>query len=219
MELSEILQQPEGFTPPEVTVKIEKVYEYKSGESDRGPWSFQDLQVSGGRLKLKGLPEFPKMREGMTVTLKANSSKQHGLTGMKVNHEEYQGKTYDKLLITNSCKWEWAEPARNGHQIPAQSTQAPRNEPQSIQWYVDHLLSVAAITNQITTVLGITEQAPIQACFATICIDAQKQGLNLPKTLPNVPLEAVIKEVNSEQAERSAIEEEPSDWADGGAPF
>ena len=202
MELSEILRQPEGFTPPEVTVKIEKVYERKSGESSNGPWSFQDLQVTGGRLKLKGLPEFPKAREGMTVTLKANSSKQHGLTGMKVNHEQYQGKIYDKLVITSSCKWEWAEPSRNGHSTPQGNGHAPREtriEHDSMDGYIDHLMSVAALSNQITTVLGINEPAAMQACFATLCIDTKNRGILLPKSLPKV-VESELEEV------------EPSDW-------
>jgi hypothetical protein len=120
MELKDILKQPDGFTPPDVTVKIEKVWDYKSGTSDKGEWSFQDIQVVGtnGRLKLKGLPEFPKDREGMTVTIKAHSSAQHGLTGLKVAHEEYQGKTYDKLIINKSAKWEFVNPNAAPAQTP-----------------------------------------------------------------------------------------------------
>src|SRR5688500_17251522 len=122
MDLATILKQPSGFTPPEVTVKIEKVYEYKFGTSEKyGDWSFQDVQVVGGRLKLSGFPELPADREGMALTIKAHQSKQHGLTGMKVAHEEYNGKTYDKLVVTKSAKMEWGNPAEtapsngNGH--------------------------------------------------------------------------------------------------------
>ncbi len=131
MELQEILSQVDGFTPPSVTVQIEKVFPRKAGTSDKGDWSFQSVKVSGGELKLKNLDELPSDRVGAKVTLKAFSSPKHGLTGMKVAHEEYQGKTFDKLVITPTCIWEWAEPGKsngNGHHAPASAPQAARSE-------------------------------------------------------------------------------------------
>lgn len=208
MELSEILKQPDGFTPPDVTVKIEKVYDYKSGHGDNGPWSFQNLQVTGGKLKLKGLPEFPTMREGQTVTLRANQSRQHGLTGMKVSHEQYQGKTYDYLLITNSAKWEWA----NG-QPATQPTLPSPAKGMDVSSYVDHLLSCASLANQVTTLLGIQDEAAMQASFATICIDTKNRGILLPKDLPASPLNA---EPEPPQAEAP---EPPENWTDDDVPF
>lgn len=185
MELSEILAQPEGFTPPSATVKIKKVWEYKSGIGENGSWSFQTVEVEGGRLNLKNLAEFPKSREGQTVILRANQSKQHGLTGIKVNHREYNGKTYDQLVITNSCKWEWG-PNQIGASAPsAPSATAYQAKPEmGIREYMDHLLSVAGLTNQVTDILGVRDEQGIQACFATLCIDAKNRGIVLPKALP-----------------------------------
>lgn len=192
MDLQEILAMPEGFTPPSVTVKIEKVFAYKSGDSEKGPWSFQDIQVVGGhKLKLKGLGrEFPAERVGQTVTIRANSSPQHGLTGMKVVHENYQNKVYDKLIITPSAKWEWGASNGNGTQQsvaakPTQPVDAGRSE--AVQ-YADHLLGCAELANVIVGQLMVEDQAAIQACFATICIDTKNRGILLPgpKTLPRV---------------------------------
>lgn len=194
MDLAQILQQPEGFTPPDVTVTIDKVYPYKDGEGTNGPWSFQDIAVrGGGKLKLKNLMrEFPESRVGMTVTIKANQSKQHGLTGLKVAHEEYQNKTYDKLIITPSARWEWAEPGKeqsNGH-APAQAPQAATNGHSSDTTYDDHVLACAELAGVVTAKLGITDPAAMQACFATICIDTKdRRFLLTPKTLA-VPAEA-----------------------------
>ncbi len=207
MELSDILKQVDGFTPPDVTVKIEKVWDYKSGTSDKGEWSFQDIQVFGtiGRLKLKGLPEFPKDREGMTVTIRANQSKQHGLTGLKVAHEEYNGKTYDKLVITGSAKWEFAAPTSNGNSQPA-ATQSnghtkleltyapPMND---VQPYAAHLLGCAALAGEIAGVLKVTDGAALQACFATICIDTKNRGILLPKPNGNGHSEPEPEQGNS----------------------
>lgn len=183
MELSEILAQPEGFTPPAVTVKIKKVWPRKSGENNNGPWSYQNVEVEGGRLKLKNLPEFPKAREGQTVKLNANQSKQHGLTGIKVNHEEYNGNTYHQLVITNSCKWEWGQLSTNGSTAPKSSPAASET---SIEAYTAHLLSCAALTNQLTGLLGISDEQAMQACFATVCIDTKNRGVLLPKNLPGL---------------------------------
>ena len=185
MELAEILRQPEGFTPPAVTVTIEKVFAYKSGESENGPWSFQDVQVTGGKLKLKGLGrELPAERVGQTVTIRANQSKQHGLTGLKVAHEEYQNKTYDKLVITSSAKWEWAVGATNGN--GASASGPTQNGVLDSTAYADHLLSCAELATVVTAKLLVDDPQAVQACFATICIDTKNRNILLPKpkTLP-----------------------------------
>lgn len=183
MELSEILAQPEGFTPPNVTVKIKKVWDYKAGVGQNGSWSFQTVEVEGGRLKLKNLAEFPKAREGQSVTLRANESKQHGLTGIKVNHEQYNGKSYHQLVITNSCKWEWAgQPTQNGASAQSARQSHPDNT-FSTKEYIDHLLSCAFVTKLVTEQLKIEDQQAVQSCFATICIDTKNRGIVLP---PNV---------------------------------
>lgn len=206
MQLTEILKQPEGFTPPDVTVKVEKVYDYKSGESEKGPWSFQDVQVTGGgRLKLKGLPEFPKDREGMTVTIKAHSSAQHGLTGLKVAHEQYNGSTYDKLLITKSAKWEFVNPSSestngNGSTGKRELTYAPPTG--DVEPYMAHLFGCAALAGQVAGLMKVTDDQALQACFATICIDTKNRGILLPKT-------------NSTKVELSSDDKEE----DNGVPF
>jgi len=183
MNLAEILKQPEGFTPPDLTVKIEKVYEYKSGENDNGPWSFQNVQVTGGKLKLKGLPEFPETRIGQTVTLRAHSSKQHGLTGLKVNHELYKGKTYDQLVVTNSAKWEWGAVSTNGNSS-ASSTKELTTEPTDGN-YEQHILACAKLTEDVSGLLALSEPAAVQACFATICIDTKNRNVLLrPSAVP-----------------------------------
>lgn len=211
MELTEILKQPDGFTPPDVTVKIEKVYERKSGESDNGPWSFQDLQVTGGRIKLKGLPEFPRAREGQTVTIRANSSKQHGLTGLKVQHELYQGKTYDKLIVTSSAKWDFAANG-NGNQTPQGKPELTVERSVGIEGYVDHLISCAGLASQITSILGVGDQAAMQAAFATICIDTKNRGILLPKEIkPVVPINEPVEPVEPEPEHGDAWEPPQND--------
>jgi hypothetical protein len=196
MDLNEILEQPEGFCPPSVTITVDKVFAYKHGESDQGEYSFQDIKaMGGGTIKLKNLlREFPESRVGQTVTIKANQSKNHGLTGLKVVHEAYQGKTYDKLIVTPSAKWEWGSANGNGAQPiaaakPTQDIATIRSDSQvSETVYQDHILSCTELANVVVAQLEITDPAAIQACFATICIDTKNRNLLLPKpkTLPLV---------------------------------
>lgn len=183
MDLAEIMKMPEGFTPPDVTVTVDKVFAYKSGEGENGPWSFQDVQVKGGgKLKLKGLMrEFPSDRVGQTVTIRANQSKQHGLTGLKVAHEEYQNKTYDKLIVTSSAKWEWGAGSTNGHATTHGAASSTQNGAPDDAAYTDHLLSCAELANLVTAKLEIEDSQAVQACFATICIDTKNRNILLPK--------------------------------------
>lgn len=209
MQLAEILKQPEGFTPPDVTITIDKVWDYKSGMGDNGPWSFQDIQVAGGgRLKLKGLPQFPSDRAGQTVTIKANQSKQHGLTGLKVAHEEYNGNTYDKLVITKSAKWEFANPSANGNSTHAGGSSNGKkeltydNSPTSgVEPYMAHLFGCAALAGQVAGLLKVKDEQALQACFATICIDTKNRGILLPAP-------------NSNGASKAEADEPPPDWVD-----
>lgn len=222
MELSEILKQPDGFTPPSVTVKIKKVWPRREGTNDNGAWSFQNVEIEGGgRLKLKTLPEFPKAREGQTVTLRANESKQHGLTGIKVNHEQYNGQTHHQLVITNSCKWEWG-PSQNGASTPAPSGTNHGAEIIGIREYMDHLLSCASVTNQVTELLGISDEQAMQACFATICIDTKNRGVLLPKNLPGLTATTEKSQQSDpyEDAPKSIVDDSdlPDDY-DEAVPF
>lgn len=226
MELATILQQPDGFTPPDVTVTIEKVWDYKHGDNDNGPWSFQDIQVAGssGRLKLKGLPAFPKDREGMTVTIKANQSKQHGLTGLKVAHEPYNGKTYDKLVITPSAKWEFANPSSNGNSTPASSNGKKEltydTAPSSgVEPYMAHLFGCANLANHVAGLMKVSDQSALQACFATICIDTKNRGILLPAPNGNgVKTEqcehGISLMANCRECYKATTGEPPPDWVD-----
>lgn len=183
---------PDGFTPPSVTVTIEKVFKRTAGEGDNGTYSYQDVAVVGGKLKLKNLDPFPEDRIGETVTLKAYSSPKHGLTGMKVAHEEYQGKIYDKLVITPTCEWVWAEtnkngsnghPATNGNGAAPKAQNAPAQRTSQPAFNLEsHLLACAEIADSIATRLSLADDSARQACFATVCIDAQRHNVILGTT-------------------------------------
>lgn len=213
MTLSDILQQPEGFTPPGIKVRVVRVYDQKSGEGEKGPWSFQDVEVedsSGkGRLKLKNIEPLSSDRQGKELILTANQSKQHGLTGLKVLHEQYQGKTYDKIVVTSSAQWTWetnghAEPTKPAYTAVAHPPITPTVERKGTDWFGVHLLACADLAVKVADRLGIQSDEARQACFATLCIDAQKHGVVLDGQEPPQPVAASPTAYNSVNEKREA---------------
>lgn len=211
MNLTEILAQPEGFTPPGIRVRILRIFDHKSGESEKGPWSFQDIEVgdsSGrGRLKLKNCDALPTDREGKELILTANQSKQHGLTGMKVSHDEYQGTTYHKLIVTPSAQWTWET---NGTKPATQPALAPvpKLERNGTEWFGAHLVACAELAVKVADQLGLKSDDARQACFATLCIDAQRRdvildGQELPELVTISPQLSAIEVPRGFQKEGS----------------
>jgi hypothetical protein len=140
---------------------------------------------------------------------------------LKVNHEQYKGQTYHQLVITNSCKWEFAGGSQNGQSTTQANGNGPiiaRDTETDVAGYIDHLMSVADLANQITAVLEIDDPAALQACFATLCIDTKNRGIVLPKKLPSV----VQASVERDDAPEDPYENAPppgDDFTDDDIPF
>lgn len=111
MKLHEIMQQPSGFTPPSIDVEITKVGKYRSGTSEHGEWSFQNVEVSDGSgtayLSLKSIGEMPASKIGKMARISCKHSSKHGLTGLRVQHDEKNGKKYSSIVVTSSALWTW----------------------------------------------------------------------------------------------------------------
>jgi len=88
--------------------KITKLYPPKKGESDRGPWSFQNVFLKdpdGDEIKatLKDRDELPKAFTGKDVIILSSKSEKHGWVGVKAKDDEYNGKTTRVLWITKAA--------------------------------------------------------------------------------------------------------------------
>src|SRR6266404_4021562 len=53
--------------------------------------------------------------------------------------------------------------------------------------YAEHLKACAEIANEVMTILGVRDDAARQACFATICISADRHGLFMEPVHQNGP--------------------------------
>lgn len=84
--------------------KIVKRFDRKSGETDKGPWSFENVEITDGKhsvtVSLKNREPLPKhFKVGSLILITAKEG-DRGWTGMKAVDEEYQGKTYRKIRVT-----------------------------------------------------------------------------------------------------------------------
>jgi len=93
-----------GQILPMITGKLVNLWERKSGENDRGGWSFQRGYIAAPDgtkvpLQLKDREELPQSWRDKTITITSKDG-QKGLNGIKVIDEEYNNETQRKLRIT-----------------------------------------------------------------------------------------------------------------------
>lgn len=120
VSLSDALKSDPGEQLPAVRGKVNKVGKYFSGESAKGPWSFQtvtlDDSTAKAEVKFKGREAFGPSVVGKVMFIVANNG-ERGLTGVRVEDDEYQGKVTRIVLVTPSAevtfgKGDWAEVAK-----------------------------------------------------------------------------------------------------------
>jgi hypothetical protein len=105
--LAEALKMDPGEQLPAIRGKVVKVGKYFSGESAKGPWSFQTLVIDEGGtkadVKFKGRDQIAPDAVGKVAFVVANNG-ERGLTGLRVEDDEYNGKTTRIVLVTPSAE-------------------------------------------------------------------------------------------------------------------
>lgn len=106
VSVKEALGYGSGEVIPSIKGRLSEVWPRKSGTNANGEWSIQNLTIKddGGELKLMvtGRDEIPKTHKGRLVYLSCKEGDK-GMTGLKVEDEEYRGKTTRKLKVTPSA--------------------------------------------------------------------------------------------------------------------
>ena len=132
--LAEALKMDPGEQLPAIRGKVVKVGKYFSGQSAKGPWSFQTLTIDDGGtktdVKFKGRDQIAPDAVGKVAFVVANNG-ERGLTGVRVEDDEYNGKTTRIVLVTPSAEltfgkgdWNTETPAK-----PAAAKQTSDPEP------------------------------------------------------------------------------------------
>lgn len=92
---------------PAVRGKVLKVGKYFSGQSAKGPWSFQTVTLEDGGtkadVKFKGRDQFDGSAVGKVMFVVAHNG-ERGLTGVRAEEDEYNGKISRIVLVTPSAE-------------------------------------------------------------------------------------------------------------------
>ncbi len=83
--------------------KLTALYKPKTGESQRGPWSFQNGEVTDGQGKikivLKNRPELAQTWKNRTICFMSNEDGGNGLIGITTNDNDFKGRITREVMI------------------------------------------------------------------------------------------------------------------------
>jgi hypothetical protein len=196
-----------------VTGKVTKLWEPKTFNGPKGEFVIQggDIEIDG---QTYGLKFFNNTQEqsikGNVVTL-SSVRRKHGLTGVSLEHESYDGKNgkvdRDIIKVTASGKIEFDRPSEE----PARVTSTPKvivtdnpekalDEIVEMHQYIDSLVRMAYLGK-------ITDEETLRSYVSSVFIEANRKGIHYSSKV-----EAPKKE------EPKAEEFDPKDWASAIVP-
>lgn len=200
-----------------VTGKVTKLWEPKTFNGPKGEFVIQggDIEIDG---QTYGLKFFNNTQEqslkGNVVTLSSVRGK-HGLTGVSLEHESYDGKNgkvdRDIIKVTATGKVEFQnkneEPPRVASSATPKSivTDNPEQELDKIvetHLYIDSLVRMAYLGK-------VTDEETLRAYVSSVFIEANRKGISIGKS-----------ELKSEPKvdEPKPAELDPKDWASAIVP-
>ena len=108
LTIKEIHELSLGEIIPAFEGKVIKVYDQKTGVSDYGPWYLQNLIVEDdtGHVQVTwgGEDAFDGGAEGTLYRFESSETKKHGLQGVKWEVRNVNGKRYEGVKLTATCK-------------------------------------------------------------------------------------------------------------------
>jgi hypothetical protein len=195
-----------------VTGKVTKLWEPKTFNGPKGEFVIQggDIEIDG---QTYGLKFFNNTQEqsikGNVVTLSSVRGK-HGLTGVSLEHESYEGKNgkvdRDIIKVTATGKVEFDRPSEE----PARVTSAPKvivtdnpekalDEIVEMHQYIDSLVRMAYLGK-------ITDEETLRSYVSSVFIEANRKGIHY-----STKTEAPKKEEPKEELN-------PDDWGSAIVP-
>jgi hypothetical protein len=196
-----------------VTGKVTKLWEPKTFNGPKGEFVIQggDIEIDG---QTYGLKFFNNNQEqslkGNVVTLSSVRGK-HGLTGVSLEHETYDGKNgkvdRDIIKVTATGKVEFQnqneEPPRVASTPKSIVSDNPEQELDKIvetHLYIDSLVRMAYLGK-------VTDEETLRAYVSSVFIEANRKGISIGKSEPK----------SQPKAEEPA-ELDPKDWASAIVP-
>jgi hypothetical protein len=191
-----------------VTGKVTKLWEPKTFNGPKGEFVIQggDIEIDGNTYGLKFFNNTQEQSiKGNVVTLSSVRGK-HGLTGVSLEHESYEGKNgkvdRDIIKVTATGKVEFDQPSEE----PARVTSAPKvivtdNPEQELDkivemhQYIDSLVRMAYLGK-------ITDEETLRSYVSSVFIEANRKGIHYSS------------KAEAPKKEEPKVEElDPADWA------
>jgi len=190
-----------------VTGKVTKLWEPKTFNGPKGEFVIQggDIEIDG---QTYGLKFFNNTQEqsikGNVVTLSSVRGK-HGLTGVSLEHESYDGKNgkvdRDIIKVTATGKVEFDRPSEE----PARVTSTPKvivtdnpekalDEIVELHQYIDSLVRMAYLGK-------ITDEETLRSYVSSVFIEANRKGIHYSTKAEAPKKEEPVKD-----------EADPDDW-------
>jgi len=199
-----------------VTGKVTKLWEPKTFNGPKGEFVIQggDIEIDG---QTYGLKFFNNTQEqsikGNVVTLSSVRGK-HGLTGVSLEHESYEGKNgkvdRDIIKVTATGKIEFDRPSEEPARVTSTSksivTDNPEQELDKIvetHLYIDSLVRMAYLGK-------VTDEETLRAYVSSVFIEANRKGIHYSSKV-----EAPKKE---ESKAEEPTELNPADWGSAIVP-
>jgi len=200
-----------------VTGKVTKLWEPKTFTGPKGEFVIQggDIEIDGNTYGLKFFNNTQEQSiKGNVVTLSSVRGK-HGLTGVSLEHESYEGKNgkvdRDIIKVTATGKIEFdqpsEEPARVAHSATPKSivTDNPLKAIDNIvemHQYIDSLVRHAYKD-------VVDDEETLRSYVSSVFIETNRKGIHYTKT----------KKVEETKVEEpKVVEPDPSDWASAIVP-
>ena len=188
-----------------VTGKVTKLWEPKTFNGPKGEFVIQggDIEIDG---QTYGLKFFNNTQEqsikGNVVTLSSVRGK-HGLTGVSLEHETYEGKNgkvdRDIIKVTATGKIEFDQP----------SEEPVRKEPTKVivtdnKVAIDKIVELHLYVDKIVRFAykSVKDEETLRAYVSSVFIEANRKGI----TLPSAQIEETVTKVEEPELV------EPADW-------
>ena len=193
-----------------VTGKVTKLWEPKTFNGPKGEFVIQggDIEIDGNTYGLKFFNNTQEQSiKGNVVTLSSVRGK-HGLTGVSLEHESYEGKNgkvdRDIIKVTATGKIEFDQP----------SEEPVRKEPTKVivtdnKVAIDKIVELHMYVDKIVRFAykSVKDEETLRAYVSSVFIEANRKGI----TLPSAQIEETVTKVDEPVLE-------PADWASAIVP-
>jgi hypothetical protein len=193
-----------------VTGKVTKLWEAKTFNGPKGEFVIQggDIEIDG---QTYGLKFFNNTQEqsikGNVVTLSSVRGK-HGLTGVSLEHESYDGKNgrvdRDIIKVTATGKVEFDRPNEEPVRVSSAKVIVTDNPEQAIDQIVETHLYIDSLVRM--AYLGkITDEETLRAYVSSVFIEANRKGIQYSS--------GIVAPKKEEPKAEEPAELDPKDWA------